>query len=102
MIYHKFSHGAAFYTPNRKNVNAMLELKLKFTLKFPVANKRKILLINDRGFLYELKAYLIYVKVREDSFFNFLGLETSNGDICKSADPILTSRNAKASLCTIQ
>ena len=28
MIYHKFSHGAAFYTPNGKNVNVMLELVL--------------------------------------------------------------------------
>ena len=102
VIYHKFPHGAAFYTLNRKNINAMLELKLKLTRKFPVAYKRKILLIHDRGFLYELKAYLIYVKVREDSFFNFFGLETSYGDICKNADPILTSRNAKASLCTIQ
>ena len=26
VIYHKFSHGAAFYTLNGKNVNAMLEL----------------------------------------------------------------------------
>ena len=25
VIYHKFSHGAAFYTFNGKNVNAMLE-----------------------------------------------------------------------------
>ena len=25
MIYHKFSHGAAFYTLNGKNVNVMLE-----------------------------------------------------------------------------
>ena len=28
MIYHKFSHGAAFYTLNGKNVNVMLELLL--------------------------------------------------------------------------
>ena len=26
MIYHKFSHGAAFYMLNGKNVNVMLEL----------------------------------------------------------------------------
>ena len=25
VIYHKFSHGAAFYTLNGKNVNVMLE-----------------------------------------------------------------------------
>ena len=28
VIYHKFSHGAAFYTLNGKNVNVMLEFKL--------------------------------------------------------------------------
>ena len=28
VIYHKFSHGAAFYTLNAKNVNVMLELPL--------------------------------------------------------------------------
>ena len=28
VIYHKFSHGAAFYTLNRKNANVMLELFL--------------------------------------------------------------------------
>ena len=31
VIYHKFSHGAAFYTLNGKNVNVMLELNLIFT-----------------------------------------------------------------------
>ena len=29
VIYHKFSHGAAFYTLNGKNVNVMLEYPLK-------------------------------------------------------------------------
>ena len=29
VIYHKFSHGAAFYTLNGKNVNVMLESMLK-------------------------------------------------------------------------
>ena len=28
VIYHKFSHGAAFYTLIGKNVNVMLELKI--------------------------------------------------------------------------
>ena len=28
LIYHKFSHGSAFYTFNGKNVNVMLELLL--------------------------------------------------------------------------
>ena len=27
VIYHKFSHGAAFYTLNGKNINVMLEFK---------------------------------------------------------------------------
>ena len=29
LIYHKFSHGAAFYMLNGKNVNVMLELTLQ-------------------------------------------------------------------------
>ena len=29
VIYHKFSHGAAFYMLNGKNVNVMLELAIK-------------------------------------------------------------------------
>ena len=29
VIYHKFSHGAAFYTLNGKNVNVMLEYRIK-------------------------------------------------------------------------
>ena len=30
VIYHKFSHGADFYTLNGKNVNVMLEFKFQF------------------------------------------------------------------------
>ena len=40
VIYHKFSHGAAFYTLNGKNVNVMLEsavTKDKFSLDLPVS-----------------------------------------------------------------
>ena len=33
VIYHKFSHGAAFYTLNGKNVNVMLELPIFFVEK---------------------------------------------------------------------
>ena len=32
VIYHKFSHGAAFYTLNGKNVNVMLEYEIKFAI----------------------------------------------------------------------
>ena len=32
VIYHKFSHGAAFYTPNGKNVNVMLEYYFKVSV----------------------------------------------------------------------
>ena len=32
VIYHKFSHGAAFYMLNGKNVNVMLELRNNFSL----------------------------------------------------------------------
>ena len=31
VIYHKFSHGAAFYTLNGENVNVMLEFEIKST-----------------------------------------------------------------------
>ena len=34
VIYHKFSHGAAFYTLNVKNVNVMLELRNNFSLPY--------------------------------------------------------------------
>ena len=34
VIYHKFSHGAAFYTLNGKNVNVMLESVLTYMRKF--------------------------------------------------------------------
>ena len=36
--------------------------------KIPVANIRKMMLMKDRSLLYELRAYLIYVKVREIRF----------------------------------
>ena len=36
--------------------------------KSPVTTTRKMLLMKDRSFLYELRAYLIYVKVGERSF----------------------------------
>ena len=34
VIYHKFSHGAAFYTFNGKNVNVMLEFIVRRSVKF--------------------------------------------------------------------
>ena len=37
--------------------------------KSPVAKIRKMLLMKDRSFLYELRAYLIYVKVGEKNLF---------------------------------
>ena len=47
--------------------NVVLDaLKTKIFVKKrekPVANVRKMLLMKDRSFLYELRAYLIYVKV---------------------------------------
>ena len=33
VIYHKFSHGAAFYTLNGKNVNVMLEYIIHYSAK---------------------------------------------------------------------
>ena len=38
VIYHKFSHGAAFYTLNGKNVNVMLEFFLYRVKVFPCTN----------------------------------------------------------------
>ena len=38
VIYHKFSHGAAFYTLNGKKVNVMLELNLVHTLPQDLQN----------------------------------------------------------------
>ena len=37
MIYHKFSHGAAFYTPNGKNVDVMLESQV-----IPAGKQQKV------------------------------------------------------------
>ena len=34
VIYHKFSHGAAFYTFNGKNVNVMLESNIKWRMYY--------------------------------------------------------------------
>ena len=55
-------------------------LKIKIfvkTRKSPVANIRKMLQMKDRVLLYELRAYLIYVKVGEISFFNPIALRTA-------------------------
>ena len=43
-----------------ENYNVSQKLK-----KSPVANIRKMLLMKDRCFLYELRAYLVYEKVGE-------------------------------------
>ena len=38
VIYHKFSHGAAFYTLNGKNVNVMLEYTMLISFSnFPIS-----------------------------------------------------------------
>ena len=42
VIYHKFSHGAAFYTLSGKNVNVMLESLLKFAILGVKMKSRKI------------------------------------------------------------
>ena len=41
VIYHKFSHGAAFYTLNGKNVNVMLEFDLFDGVKFHFCDVRQ-------------------------------------------------------------
>ena len=50
MIYHKFSHGAAFYMLNGKNVNVMLEYGLTSNL---LMHKR--LLISDRFYSWPMR-----------------------------------------------
>ena len=56
--------------------------------KSPVADIRKMLLMKDRGFLYELRAYLIYAKVGEN-----VGLYSNipSGYMCGSQKDILHS-----------
>ena len=39
VIYHKFSHGATFYTLNGKNVNVMLEFLIIIPLTLELINK---------------------------------------------------------------
>ena len=45
VIYHKFSHGAAFYTLNGKNVNVMLE----YSLFVFIRQIMKIIIINNNN-----------------------------------------------------
>ena len=42
MSYHKFSHGAAFYTLNGKNVNVMLELKIFLITSYGTVDRVEI------------------------------------------------------------
>ena len=50
VIYHKFSHGAAFYTLNGKNVNVMLEYYMRYT------KLKRYELLRDMGAMVHLKA----------------------------------------------
>ena len=43
VIYHKFSHGAAFYTLNGKNVNVMLEFMINHVANVKVFNFRALM-----------------------------------------------------------
>ena len=40
VIYHKFSHGDAFYTPNGKNINVMLEYAIAISCVAPATIRR--------------------------------------------------------------
>ena len=42
VIYHKFSHGAAFYTLNGKNVNVVLEYCIIFSYSCGAKDEREI------------------------------------------------------------
>ena len=51
VIYHKFSHGAAFYTLNGKNVNVMLEYYL-LLFSFAINEHQLILIDMDTTCVY--------------------------------------------------
>ena len=58
VIYHKFSHGAAFYTLNRKNVNVMLEFTVKGTAF-------SIVKIPDSAITFEMEKCLYWTLLHE-------------------------------------
>ena len=62
VIYHKFSHGAAFYTLNGKNVNVMLESILNFELKVISYFKKKVKTLK---FNYDIIGDLMNINVRQ-------------------------------------
>ena len=70
VIYHKFSHGAAFYTLNGKNVNVMLECSIDqlYTLSGDLCN---IMGVAQRD-IHFLIAHCI--DVCKASFFSFRGM----------------------------
>ena len=47
MIYHKFSHGAASYTVNGKNVNVMLEFEISADMEIKIGNVSKYIYIRE-------------------------------------------------------
>ena len=61
VIYHKFSHGAAFYTLNGKNVNVMLESILNFELKVISYFKK----VKNLKFNYDIILDLMNINVRQ-------------------------------------
>ena len=67
VIYHTFSHGAAFYTLNGKNVNVMLE--------YPLYGKRKY----NSGFIRLSSSVTIYSKLGYVFLSIFFALGQSQG-----------------------
>ena len=64
VICHKFSHGAAFYTLNGKNVNVVLEFKL-----IDVARKLKGIST------YEISRYFVSVSVQISRYFKSVSVK---------------------------
>ena len=57
MIYHKFSHGAAFYTLNGKNVNVMLEFLIYLVSLLFIHGYREYFMVifwGDRDFFNKI------------------------------------------------
>ena len=72
VIYHKFSHGAAFYTLNGKNVNVMLEYAILYCLnQFNGCNS----CITDafcQKIYHQIKMIYIFLTFQDISFIGYL------------------------------
>ena len=63
VIYHKFSHGAAFYTLNGKNVNVMLELHFEYEANKALCFVRKKQMLTYKKTTFSFKIRLLQITV---------------------------------------